>query len=317
MDRLLTCAHELFPVAAFDGGGVFAAGGGDGGLVSAPPGGGGGLGAGAGLAGGVYERSRAGVAGLDAESGQAAAEGGAVGTQGRAGSGVVRDQARAQAKAIAPMSNSAAGMRLMVSTMDERLAAMQRQLETTTAQNQGLATRLWQVAAAYRGLTDLPRTPGGDRDSPPAAPLDSHSWKPGDKRHSPYIAGPGGMGPPNYPDAPPWIEIGPRSGNFVRSDELPGVEVLAPGSLGPPPIFDDHGNRVPWIELGPNTGVWAPQSDFPGAVILPRGSKDLPPYGYDEYLPGSGIFVWHGDLLPEPYNPKGPPLPPQTSPAGH
>jgi hypothetical protein len=36
--------------------------------------------------------------------------------------------------------------------MDERLAAMQRQLETTTAQNQLLATRLRQVAQAYRGL---------------------------------------------------------------------------------------------------------------------------------------------------------------------
>ena len=120
--------------------------------MPAPPAGGSGLGAGAGVAGGVYERSQADVVGLDAESGQAAAAGGAVGARGRAGSGVVRDQARAQAAAMAPMSNSAAGMRLLVSTMDERLAAMQRQLETTTAQNQLLATRLRQVAMAYRGL---------------------------------------------------------------------------------------------------------------------------------------------------------------------
>jgi Transglycosylase SLT domain len=39
----------------------------------------------------------------------------------------------------------------MVSTMDERLAAMQRQLDTTNAQNQLLATRLRQLAEAYRG----------------------------------------------------------------------------------------------------------------------------------------------------------------------
>jgi len=39
----------------------------------------------------------------------------------------------------------------MVSTMDERLAAMQRQLDATTAQNRVLAARLWQVAEAYRG----------------------------------------------------------------------------------------------------------------------------------------------------------------------
>ena len=43
----------------------------------------------------------------------------------------------------------------MVSTMDERLAAMQRQLDTTTAQNQVLATRLRQVAEAYRGMGAL------------------------------------------------------------------------------------------------------------------------------------------------------------------
>jgi hypothetical protein len=166
---------------------------------------------------------------------------------------------------------------------------------------------------------DLPRTPGSGKDAPPgggAVPLDSHTWKPGDKRHRPYIAGPGGLGPPNPPDAPPWIEIGPRSGNFVRSDELPGVKVLAPGDLGPAPVYDNHGNQVPYIELGPNTGVWVPKDDFPGAHFLPPGSKELPPYGYDEYLPGSGIFVWHGDLVPEPYNPNGSLLPPQTAPSG-
>ena len=75
----------------------------------------------------------------------------AIGAQGRSGSGVIRDQARAQAAAIAPMTNSAAGMRLMVSTMDQHVAAMQQQVNTTAAQNQALTTRLRQVAATYRG----------------------------------------------------------------------------------------------------------------------------------------------------------------------
>ena len=150
VDRLLTRGHGLFPAAGGEGSGVFAAGGG--GLVPAPPAGGSGLGAGAGVAGGVYAGSRAGVTGLDAQSRRATGEGGAVGAQGRAGSGAVRDRARVQAAVIAPMTNSAAGMRLMVSTMDERLAAMQRQLDATTAQNRVLATRLRQVAGAYRGL---------------------------------------------------------------------------------------------------------------------------------------------------------------------
>ena len=64
----------------------------------------------------------------------------------------------AQAAAIAPLSNSAAGMRLMVSTMDERLAAMQRQLDTTTAQ-----IRCWPrgPASGGRGLSGDGRVGGG------------------------------------------------------------------------------------------------------------------------------------------------------------
>jgi hypothetical protein len=307
VDRLLTRAHGLFPSAAGDGGQAFSAGGA--GSVPGVPAGDSGLATGAAMAGGTYTRAQTGVAGLDAASGEAAAEASAIGAQGFSGSGVIRDQARAQAAAIAPMTNSAAGMRLMVSTMDAHVAAMQQQVSTTSAQNQGLATRLRQVAVSYRTQSDLP-------DSPPAVPLDSQTWKPGDKRHQPCIAGPGGLGPPNPGDGPPWMEIGPGSGNFVRSDELPGVQVLAPGALGPATVFDGHGNPDPYIQLGPNTGVWVPKSDFPGAIFMPPGSQELPPYGYDEYLPHSGIFVWHGDLVPEPYNPSGGALPAPTHPAG-
>ena len=307
VDRLLTRAHGLFPSAAGDGGQAFSAGGA--GSVPGVPAGDSGLATGAAMAGGAYTRAQTGLAGLEAASGEAAAEASAIGAQGFSGSGVIRDQARAQAAAIAPMTNSAAGMRLMVSTMDAHVTAMQQQVSTTSAQNQGLATRLRQVAASYRTQSDLP-------DSPPAVPLDSQTWKPGDKRHQPYIAGPGGLGPPNPGDGPPWMEIGPGSGNFVRSDELPGVQVLAPGALGPATVFDGHGNPDPYLQLGPNTGVWVPKSDFPGAIFMPPGSAELPPYGYDEYLPHSGIFVWHGDLVPEPYNPSGGALPAPTHPAG-
>ncbi len=162
---------------------------------------------------------------------------------------------------------------------------------------------------------DAPPIAGGGKDSPPPArPLDSTKWKPGDKRHMPYIAGRGGVGPPNPPDAPPWIEIGQYSGNWVRSDELPGVKVMEPNGIRPAPVHDEHGNEIAYIELGPHTGVWAPQSDFPGAKIYPPGSDALPPYGYDEWIPGSGIYLWHGDMVPEPYNPRAPLVPPQTFP---
>ena len=70
------------------------------------------------------------------------------------------------------------------------------------------------------------------------------------------------------------------------------MKVLPPNGVGPAPVYDNHGNEVPYIELGPKTGVWAPQSDFPGSVVIPPGSSNaLPPYGYDEWIPGSGIFV--------------------------
>ena len=106
--------------------------------MPAPPDGGNGLGSGVAAAGGVYEQSQAGVSGLDFDSGQTAGAGGAVADQGRAGAGVIRDQARTVAAATAPFGNSAAGARLVVAAMDEHLAAMQRQLDTTTEQNKVL-----------------------------------------------------------------------------------------------------------------------------------------------------------------------------------
>nr|VTP03818.1 hypothetical protein BIN_B_05276 [Mycobacterium riyadhense] len=217
-------------------------------------------------------------------------------------------QTRFGVAALAPNSGSAGGQQ-------ELARYLHGQLNQANGLLQDFQQRATDIAATLRNV-DYGNLTGHGRDSP-AAPLDSHTWKPGDKRHKPYVAGRDGLGPPNYPGAPPWIEIGPRSGIFVRSDELPGVIVQSPQSLDPAPRYDNHGNRVPYVELGPNTGVWAPISDFPGAVILPPGSKQLPLYGYDEYLPGSGIFIWHDDLLPEPYNPYGPLGPPtQTYPQG-
>ena len=151
MDRLLTRAHGLFPAGGGgDGGQVFAAGVGGGSVPAAPAGGDSGLAGGATAAGGAYQRAQAGVTGLDADSGQTAGAGGVVADQGRAGAGVIVDQARRVAAATAPLGNSAAGARLIVSAMDEHLAAMQRQLDTTTEQNKVLALRLRQLAEAYR-----------------------------------------------------------------------------------------------------------------------------------------------------------------------
>lgn len=149
VDRLLTRAHGLFPVSGGSGGGVFAAGGGEAPSVPDPPAGSG-LSGGAGAAGASYGQAAGAVDGVDVDTAGVAAAGGATADAGRAGSGAIRDQARAVGAVSAPLGSSAAGAQLVVATMDQHLEAMQRQLDQTTAQNRLLALRLRELAAAYR-----------------------------------------------------------------------------------------------------------------------------------------------------------------------
>jgi hypothetical protein len=137
-------------------------------------------------------------------------------------------------------------------------------------------------------------------------------WKPGDKRHYPIIRGPGGLGPAQPADGPGWVEIGPRSGNFVRPDELPGLKIQNPGDLGPAPFYDRSGNPHRYIELVPGSGAWVPDTAFPDAQFKNPGA--LGPYGSEEYLPGSGIWLPREDLIPDPRDPT-PPNYGQTTPA--
>jgi len=53
--------------------------------------------------------------------------------------------------------SSPAGVKLLVSTMDERLAAMQPQIDTTEAQNRVLALRLGQLAGCTGWPARQPR----------------------------------------------------------------------------------------------------------------------------------------------------------------
>jgi len=156
VDRLLTHAQGLFaPAGAGGRGGVFAADSG----VSVPvaPAGGGGRGVGASGAGEAYGQVRGVVSALDVQSSGGTDEAVQATQRGLAGAQGVRDVARVQAEAIGPVSQTVPGMRLMVTTMDERLAEMQRQIEQTTAENRLLAERMRQLAVAYQGL----RTGGG------------------------------------------------------------------------------------------------------------------------------------------------------------
>jgi hypothetical protein len=195
----------------------------------------------------------------------------------------------------AGMANAEGPLNAKVADFHEHAGRFEEHAATYSGQDQDNAKK-YSTADLH---TDKPRTPGSSGGGVQAV-----DWKPGDPRHRPYIAGPNGLGPSQHGDLK-WVEVGPRSGNFVRSDEVPGIKVQAPGELGPATVSDSHGNPDPYIELGPNSGVWAPKSDFPGAKFYPPGSSELPPYGWDEYLPGSGIFLWHGDLKAEPFAPGG------------
>ena len=313
VDRLLTRAHELYPS---EGAAGRLTGGGAAGAVPGVPGSGA-LSGGASEAGTGYQRSQASAGTLDQALEQAAGQGTVIAEQGRTGSGAILEQARTFASSAGPLGSTAAGARLVVATMDEHMQAMQGQLQQTRAANQAVSSQLREVAAGYQTLA------GGEKDAP-AVPLDSQKLKPGQK-HRPYIAGPGQFGPPNYPDSPRWVDVYDRTQDpdkvphaFIPSDEIPHYQELEPGALGPSTRYDEHGNPDRWVELAPNSGVWVPSSDFPGSQIMPRGWQgDLPPYGWEEYLPGSGIYMWHSDLLPGTYQPPGgSSLPPATYPQG-
>ena len=144
VDRVLSAGVGLFPEfggpGRVDGGGPVVPGAPSGGRLQTGVDG----------AAGSYRQGWSGVSGLDSDTNTAAADGRSAGEQGRGGASGVRDSARSQAAAIAPATGTPAGSRLMVSTMDERMAAMQQQIDTTKAQNKLVAARVRQLAQAYR-----------------------------------------------------------------------------------------------------------------------------------------------------------------------
>jgi hypothetical protein len=148
VDRLLGAGQGLFPQGG-PGVGVLNAGGGG---VLAAPAGASGISVGSGGAARDYRDSWDQVTGLDDDVNGAAGAGDATGQSGRAGATGVRQTARSAAAAIAPVTGSPAGVKVLVSTMDERLGDMQRQIDTIKAQNELLAGRLRQVVMAYRSM---------------------------------------------------------------------------------------------------------------------------------------------------------------------
>lgn len=146
VDQVLSAGQRLFIASS----GPAGAGGAEVPSPPAPPGRGG-LTVGTHGAGEAYREKWSAATALDARTTTAGADAKAEAERGSRGTTGVRESAQSQAAAIAPATTSPAGVKLMVSTMDERLAAMQRELATTNAQNALLAQRLRQLAMAYRG----------------------------------------------------------------------------------------------------------------------------------------------------------------------
>ena len=152
VDGLLSAGCALFPDASAGADAV----GGETVAAPAPP-------AGGALADGVsavvaggYERVRSHVERLDENARRAVTEAGEEGLNARNRAVQVRESARVQAAAVLPFTNTAAGLRLLVSALDEQSAALRREVDATQKANVRLADRLREAADGYGRLSGPP-----------------------------------------------------------------------------------------------------------------------------------------------------------------
>jgi hypothetical protein len=150
IDRLLGRAAELFPATEPD---IELSGGA--GPAAPVPTTGAALTARVEAAGEQWSRARAAVRRVDQQSGQLVGTAGETAAVGLRAAEQLREAARKQAAAILPLADSAAGMRLLVATMDARLAEMQARLKATTEANATTAGRLGDLADDYRTIKPL------------------------------------------------------------------------------------------------------------------------------------------------------------------
>lgn len=262
VDRVLAAGESLFPQAAAAPGALHAGGS----QVPAAPAGSSSMATGSGQAGVHYQGAWTRVAGVDADATATAHAAIATAQQGRAGATTVRQTAQTAAAALAPTANTPAGMRLLVSTMDDRMAAMQRQIGATKAQNQALVSRFHGQVAEYRGAipTDLPKngpddTIVGPSDGPRIVNVDNPHTD-GDPR-------------------PPQAAVDPR--NPFVGDERFGqwVDVVPPPYTGdtPPPPWTGHRDFPPeTMEIGQPKGPAGPSGFYtPGG--RPWADGNAPP----------------------------------------
>lgn len=146
VDRLMARAGALLPAAAPDetvlpGGQLRAA--------PTVPGSGAALSAVAADAGGGLGQAHAAVGERDERAAAAVSSALAAGVQARRRIELLREQTRASAEAVLALTDSGARMRLLVSMLDERVAAMADQLGAAGQTNAAAAAQLRELAAGY------------------------------------------------------------------------------------------------------------------------------------------------------------------------
>jgi len=100
-------------------------------------------------AGGAYKRAGVRMADLDDNVRRLLADAYGMYLDLRGNARLTQEAARVEAEGITPFTNTAAGIRLLVVTMDQRLSDMQRHIDTAKEQNRLLALRLRQAGHDY------------------------------------------------------------------------------------------------------------------------------------------------------------------------
>lgn len=248
VDRLLAAGQGLFPQAGQRGVGALNAGGG--GAPAAPPGASG-MSFGSGGAAQDYRSTWTQTAALDDDVNAATRAADATGQNGRTAASEVRQTAQSAAAAIAPATDSPAGIKVLVSTMDQKLANMQRQIDTTKAQNQPLATRFQRLTAGYDALPTAFVPP---KPPPPTLPAASMCWigtKDGDVHRL----------CPSDTDTVTYVD---DDGNYVAKT-LPGGEITIMHRPGP-------------VDGDP-TVCWLPHAGADRAICGPAATSWMYPAG--------------------------------------
>lgn len=232
VDRLLAAAEGLFPAPRPDPAAVA------GHVPTAPvPQADSGLAKGARTAAHGYQHRWNDVSTLDHQTDRAAWQGSAQAQNGRAAATALRRDAAVTAAAVAPATGSPSGLPVLVSSMDDRLAAIQRHIDSSAAQNRILAAQLNDTATGYRSIQTTPTA---------------------------YVS----PKPPPQPDSAPLCWIGTENGD---------VAAICPPNTEDVSYVDDDGNYVSKnLRTGEVTVISAPGTapENPTVCWLPSPGAD-------------------------------------------